>query len=100
MSEAAPEFKSGNGYFVKALNALGKYAQSHGIDPAGLPGWSQGEFGWTPPYGSSALDGSIKPWDIVAGGTDSDFATMADLDAIIVQLDKEGAPADYAGSNP
>lgn len=70
MSEQAPEFKSGNGYFVKALNALGKYAQRHGIDPAGLPGWSQGEFGWTPPYGSSALDGSIKPWDIVAGGTE------------------------------
>lgn len=70
MSEQAPEFKSGNGYFVKALNALGEYAQRHGIDPAGLPGWSQGEFGWTPPYGSSALDGSIKPWDIVAGGTE------------------------------
>lgn len=70
MSEAAPEFESGNGYFVKALNALGKYAQRHGIDPAGLPGWSQGEFGWTPPYGSAALDGLIKPWSLssAAGG--------------------------------
>ena len=46
--------------------------------------------------GSEGYFAAIEDRGIVAGGTDSDFATMADLDAIIVQLDKEGAPADYA----
>lgn len=46
--------------------------------------------------GSEGYFAAVEDRGIIATSTDSDFATMADLDAIIVQLDKEGAGAEYA----
>ena len=49
--------------------------------------------------GSEGYFAAIENRGIVADGTstaDSDFTSFADIDAIILALDKEGAPAEYA----
>lgn len=47
--------------------------------------------------GSEGYVAAVEARGIVSGAnTDTDFATLADIDAIILQLDKEGAPAEYA----
>jgi len=47
--------------------------------------------------GSEGYFQAVERRGIVSGtAADQDFATMADLDGILIQLDKEGAPAEYA----
>ena len=47
--------------------------------------------------GSEGYFQAVEQRGIVSGtAADQDFATMADLDGILIQLDKEGAPAEYA----
>lgn len=54
-----PVFTSGNAAFKKALNSVVEFAKIHGINPGGMPGWSQSADGWRPP--------SIPPSVIAAG---------------------------------
>lgn len=63
MSEKPPEFNGGNGSFRKALNAVVAYARRHGVNPRGLPGWSQTPDGWMPPpvFSSTSFQ---SPWDL------------------------------------
>ena len=64
MSDKPPEFSSGNKWMVRALNSVVKFALVHGVNPAGIPGWSQTTDGWQPPrIRPSAIAGS-DPWDI------------------------------------
>jgi hypothetical protein len=49
MSDSLIEFKSGNKWFVDALNKVVSYARGHGVNPAGVPGWSWTVDGWQPP---------------------------------------------------
>ena len=46
--------------------------------------------------GSEGYFDAIEDRGIVASGTDADFASLADVDAIIVELDKQGGAAEYA----
>ena len=47
--------------------------------------------------GSEGYVAAVEDRGIVSGANaDTDFASLADIDAIILQLDKEGAPAEYA----
>ena len=46
--------------------------------------------------GSEGYFAAIEDRGIVASGTDADFASLADVDAIIVELDKQGGAAEYA----
>lgn len=54
-----PVFTSGNAAFKKALNSVVEFAKVHGLNPGGMPGWSQSADGWRPP--------SIPPSVIAAG---------------------------------
>lgn len=68
----APILKQGNRAIARAINAVAMYAQKHGVNPAGRPGWSQSEYGWVPPlFSSSALVGESM-WDIVKVSGSSD----------------------------
>jgi hypothetical protein len=51
----APEFKSGNASFRKALKAVVAYARKHGVNAAGRHGWAETERGWVPPVSSAEL---------------------------------------------
>jgi len=46
--------------------------------------------------GSEGYFAAIEDRGIVASGTDADFASLADVDQIIVELDKQGGAAEYA----
>ena len=46
--------------------------------------------------GSEGYFAAIEDRGIVATGTDADFAALADIDQIIVELDKQGGAAEYA----
>jgi|TARA_R100001460_G_scaffold43094_2_gene79309 hypothetical protein len=46
--------------------------------------------------GSEGYFAAIQDRGIVAAGGDSDFATLADIDAIVAELDKQGAAPEYA----
>ena len=46
--------------------------------------------------GSEGYFAAIEDRGIVASGSDADFASLADVDAIIVELDKQGGAAEYA----
>ena len=66
MSEKKPEFKGGNVSMAKGLNLVADYAQSHGVDPAGLPGWSKTANGWNPPDFAAIAAANPQPFDLVA----------------------------------
>ena len=66
MSDVPIEFKSGNKWFVDALNKLVKYARGHGVNPAGVPGWSWTVDGWQPPRAKGGGDG-LSRLDLIAG---------------------------------
>lgn len=65
MSDTRIEFKSGNKWFVDALNKVVACAWGHGVNPAGIPGWSWTVDGWQPPRTKSGSGGSDDLWDIV-----------------------------------
>ena len=60
-----PEFKTGNASFREALNLVLDYAQQHGLNPGGRPGWIETKDGWFPPFISpSGESESGIPWDL------------------------------------
>jgi len=66
MSDVAPQFSKGNKWIVDAINKVIAYARGHGVNPAGVPGWSWTVDGWQPPRGKGGGDG-LSRLDIVAG---------------------------------
>jgi hypothetical protein len=64
MSDKPPEFSSGNKWMVRALNSVVKFALVHGVNPAGIPGWSQTTDGWQPPRIRPGSVVGAEPWDI------------------------------------
>lgn len=60
MSYQKPKYSSGNASFASALNTVLRFAEKHGLNPGGRPGWVETEKGWMPPY--------IDP-SAIAGGT-------------------------------
>lgn len=78
MSDQLIEFNSGNKWFVSALNKLVQYARGHGVNPAGVPGWSWTIDGWMPPrsgLGASLGDFGFK----VSPSGDSDVKVSASV---------------------
>lgn len=57
--ERAPEFKSGNAAFRKALNDVVAYAKAHGVNPGGMQGWQNSPDGWVPPLPGSGSDNTL-----------------------------------------
>lgn len=72
----APEFKTGNKSFAKALNAMAAYARESGVNPAGRPGWSWSKDGWVPPYVFSSPS-AIRSWDIIPVPDSEDALKMS-----------------------
>jgi hypothetical protein len=64
MAQEAPEFSDGNMAFRKALNRVVDYAKRHGVNPAGVPGWSETADGWMPPRSRGGGGEVDLPWDI------------------------------------
>jgi hypothetical protein len=73
MSDSLIEFKSGNKWFVDALNKVVSYARGHGVNPAGVPGWSWTVDGWKPPRARAGEETQPKTWaiDVVNAETGS-----------------------------
>lgn len=59
-----PEFKTGNASIRKALNEVAEYARRHGVNPAGLPGWSETIDGWNPPIIGPGSESSPEHWGL------------------------------------
>lgn len=59
-----PEFRKGNASIRNALNLIVEYSKKHGVNPAGLPGWSQSADGWVPPLGGPASSDAVRQWQI------------------------------------
>jgi hypothetical protein len=57
-----PEFKGGNKWFAKALNLVVSYARRHGVNPAGVAGWSETADGWMPPRNAASEIALSLPW--------------------------------------
>lgn len=68
MSDIPPQFSKGNKWFVDALNALVAYARGHGVNPAGIPGWSWTKDGWQPPRVKGGGSESAFPWSLNSAG--------------------------------
>lgn len=60
-----PTFTGGNKSFGAALNKLANALWRHGLNPAGMPGWSESADGWVPPPVFAADGSSLAPFDIV-----------------------------------
>jgi hypothetical protein len=71
MSYKRPKFKSGNKSFIAALNAVLQFAEKHGINPGGRPGWVETEKGWMPPYikATSEFGGSVWTLNVINAET-------------------------------
>jgi hypothetical protein len=60
-----PRFTGGNKSFGAALNRTIESLWRHGLNPAGMPGWSESADGWVPPPVFSEDGSSLVPFDIV-----------------------------------
>lgn len=59
-----PTFTKGNTSIRSALNQAIEYARKHGVNPGGLPGWSQSADGWRPPpMSQSSVTGPVV-WEL------------------------------------
>jgi hypothetical protein len=70
MGDTPPEFTSGNRWFIHALNRVVTYAKGHGVNPAGVAGWSWSASGWMPPGPLGAVESTVDAWDIISGEGD------------------------------
>jgi hypothetical protein len=59
-----PTFANGNKSFGAALNKTVESLWRHGLNPAGMPGWSESADGWVPPPVFSDPAKLIVPWDL------------------------------------
>jgi hypothetical protein len=59
-----PTFTGGNKSIGAALNKTVEALWRHGLNPAGMPGWSESADGWVPPPVFSDPAKLIFPWDL------------------------------------
>lgn len=59
-----PIFTKGNASIKSALNQAIEYARKHGVNPGGLPGWSQSADGWRPPPMSQSSVAAAVVWEL------------------------------------
>ena len=62
-----PTFTGGNKSFGAALNKTVEALWRHGLNPAGMPGWSESADGWVPPPVFDA-ESPFLPWSILSRG--------------------------------
>lgn len=60
-----PRFTGGNKSFGAALNRTIESLWRHGLNPAGMPGWSESADGWVPPVQLEGAVATLLPFDIV-----------------------------------
>ena len=60
-----PTFTGGNESFGAALNKTVEALWRHGLNPAGMPGWSESADGWVPPPVFAADGSALTAFDIV-----------------------------------
>jgi hypothetical protein len=60
-----PTFTGGNKSFGAALNKTVEALWRHGLNPAGMPGWSESADGWVPPPVFAADGSALTAFDIV-----------------------------------
>lgn len=60
-----PTFTGGNKSFGAALNKTVEALWRHGLNPAGMPGWSESADGWVPPVQFEGGETTILPFDII-----------------------------------
>jgi hypothetical protein len=60
-----PTFTGGNKSFGAALNRTIESLWRHGLNPAGMPGWSESADGWVPPVPLEGGETAILPFDII-----------------------------------
>lgn len=68
MGQEKPVFKGGNLSIASALNRLANALWKHGVNPAGVPGWSETADGWKPPVVLSGGAQSVFPWTLNSVG--------------------------------
>lgn len=68
MAQEKPVFKGGNLSIASALNRLANALWRHGVNPAGVPGWSETADGWKPPVVLSGGAQSVFPWALNSVG--------------------------------
>lgn len=77
MSDVAPQFSKGNKWIVDALNKVIAYARGHGVNPAGVPGWSWTVDGWQPPRVRAGETNSPRLWDVEVVSADDSSIKMS-----------------------
>lgn len=60
-----PTFTGGNKSFGAALNKTVEALWRHGLNPAGMPGWSESADGWVPPVQFEGGETTILPFDVI-----------------------------------
>jgi hypothetical protein len=60
-----PTFTGGNKSFGAALNKTVESLWRHGLNPAGMPGWSESADGWVPPVQFEGGETTILPFDVI-----------------------------------
>lgn len=70
-----PIFTNGNAAFKKALNSVVEFARVHGINPGGIPGWSQSADGWRPPAIPPSVTAVPLLWELTV--EDADLAQVS-----------------------
>lgn len=77
MSDTAPEFSTGNKWFVAMANAIIKYAKGHGVNCAGIPGWSWTIDGWMPPVSSGGSYSPVFGFSVKSSGDEGEDVTVS-----------------------
>lgn len=70
MSQVSPKFSQGNRHFADALNEVVDYAKRHGLNPKGVPGYTETPDGWMPLFSIGTVSGQSN-WDLVPVETDA-----------------------------
>lgn len=73
MSYQFPKFSSGNKAFASALNKVVAVMRTHGVNPAGRPGWVSTKDGWMPPFNFGGSSDVTLNWDLIRADTDDEW---------------------------
>lgn len=66
MATKPQPLKGGNASIRTAINERTEALWRHGVNPAGMPGWSETADGWKPPLAFGGGASGIDNWDIIS----------------------------------
>jgi len=66
MATKPQPLKGGNVSIRNAINQRTEALWRHGVNPAGMPGWSETADGWKPPLAFGGELASVDNWDIIS----------------------------------